>query len=173
MQGVRRVLVIGSGGSGKSTLATRIGARTGLPVVHLDQLYWRADWVATPAEGWSRVVDELVARPVWVMDGNYGGTLDVRLAACDSVVFLDVPRMRCLWRVVRRSLRYRGRSRPDMAANCPERLDWEFVRWIWTYPERRRPGVLAKIMSSGKPVAILRSTSDVERYVAALDIPRV
>jgi adenylate kinase family enzyme len=166
---VQRVLVIGSGGSGKSALATRIGARTGLPVVHLDQLYWKPGWVATPADEWTRTVTELAARPAWVMDGNYGGTLDVRMAACDAIVFLDVPRFRCLWRVIRRRVRYRGRSRPDMGDGCVEQLNWEFVWWIWTYPRRRRPSVLAKIAALGKPVTVVRSSADAERFLAALD----
>jgi hypothetical protein len=85
------------------------------------------------------------------------------------VVFLDVPRLRCLGRVIWRWRRYRARSRPDMAAGCEERLDWEFVKWIWSYPYRRRPGVLAKLATLDKPVAILRSAADVERFVAALD----
>jgi adenylate kinase family enzyme len=106
------------------------------------------------------------------MDGNYGGTLDLRLAACDLVVFLDVPRLRCLWRVVWRRMRHLGRSRPDMAAGCAERLDFEFVRWVWTYPKRRRPGVLAKVAAAGKPLTILRSTSETERFVATLGSTR-
>ena len=160
--------MIGSGGAGKSTLAAHIGARTGLPVVHLDQLYWKAGWVETPAEEWLRTINELVARPAWVMDGNYGGTLDARMAACDMIVFLDVPRLRCLWRAISRRVRYRGRTRPDMGAGCVERLDWEFVRWIWTYPSRRRPALLAKIAALGKPAIVLRSNADVERFVASL-----
>jgi adenylate kinase family enzyme len=162
------MLVIGSGGSGKSMLAARIGTRTGLPVIHLDQLYWRSGWVPTPADEWAHRVQQLAAAPSWVMDGNYGGTLDLRLAACDMVVFLDVPRLRCLWRVLWRWMRHRGRSRPDMAVGCTERLDLEFVRWIWTYPQRRRPGVLAKIAAAGKPLAILRTGADIDSFVASL-----
>ena len=165
---MQRVLVIGSGGSGKSTLAGRIGARTGLPVIHLDQLYWRSGWVATPADEWTHRVRELAAGESWVMDGNYGGTLDLRLAACDMVVFLDVPRLRCLWRVLWRWMRHRGRSRPDMAAGCIERLDMQFVRWIWTYPQRQRPGVLAKVAAAGKPLAILRTSAEMDAFVSSL-----
>lgn len=126
-----RVLVIGSGGSGKSTLAAQLGARLRLPVVHLDALYWRPGWVATPASGWRETVAHLVATERWVMDGNYGGTLDLRIAACDAVVLLDPPRSVCLARVVWRWLRYAGTTRPDMAPGCPEHLTWEFVRWVW------------------------------------------
>ena len=165
---MRRVLVIGSGGAGKSTLAARIGERTGLPVVHLDALYWRPGWEPTPPGEWAARVAALCARDAWVMDGNYGGTLDARLAACDTVIFLDLPRAVCLARVVRRWLRYRGRSRPDMAPGCDERLSAEFLRWVWEYPRRRRPGVLQRLAASGRDVVVLRSARDADRFVAGL-----
>jgi adenylate kinase family enzyme len=167
---MRRVLVIGSGGAGKSTLARRLGAATGLPVVHLDALHWKPGWTPTPPDEWRRVVGEAAAGDRWIMDGNYGGTMDVRLAACDTVVFLDLPRVTCLRRAVGRALRHRGgRTRPDMAPDCPERLSLEFLRWIWEYPRTRRPGVLAKLdraAREGKRVVILRSDAEVERFVA-------
>lgn len=167
---MRRVLIVGSGGAGKSTLAVRVGARTGLPVVHLDAHYWRAGWTATPAEEWRRTVAALSAAPAWVMDGNYGGTLDLRLAASDTVVFLDLPRVVCLWRIVRRALRHRGRSRPDMAPGCPEQLSWEFVRWVWSYPHRRRPGVLRRLaaLPATTRVVVLRSRRAADVWVDAL-----
>jgi adenylate kinase family enzyme len=167
---VRRVLVIGSGGAGKSTLAVRIGERTGLPVIHLDAEHWRPGWQPTPPDVWHRRVEALAAGPAWVMDGNYGGTLDVRLAACDTVVFLDLPRVVCLWRVIGRTLRHLGRTRPDMAPGCRERLDWDFVRWVWAYPSRRRPAVLQRLarVPAGTRVVHLRSTHAVEGWLATL-----
>ena len=165
---MRRVLVIGSGGAGKSTLAARIAERTGLPVVHLDALYWRPGWVPTPPDEWAARVAALCARDAWVMDGNYGGTLDMRLAACDTVIFLDLPRAVCVARVVRRWLRYRGRRRPDMAAGCDEQVTVEFLRWIWDYPRSRRPGVLQRLAASGRDVVVLRSARAASRFVAAL-----
>lgn len=107
---MRRVLVIGSGGAGKTTLARRIAARTGLPPIHLDALFWKPGWVPTPEPGWDAVVAELVTRDAWVMDGNYGRTLPQRLAAADTVIFLDYPRLRCIWRALRRSIRHHGRE---------------------------------------------------------------
>ena len=167
---MRRVLVIGSGGSGKSAVAAKIGAILDLPVIHLDALYWKPGWTPTDATEWKRRVRELASRDAWVMDGNYGGTLDIRLAACDTVVFLDMPRALCLWRVMRRWLRHRGQTRPDMAGGCPERLTWEFLVWVWTYPRRRRGSVLARLsaLSREKHVIILRSPLEVDRLVASL-----
>jgi adenylate kinase family enzyme len=103
------------------------------------------------------------------MDGNYGGTLDVRLIACDTVVMLDLPRAVCLWRVVRRWLRHRGRTRPDMASGCDEQLDAEFLRWIWRYPTRQRPAVMAKLgtLGGGRRAVVLRSRREIETFLAA------
>jgi adenylate kinase family enzyme len=163
-------MIIGSGGAGKSTLAARVGARTGLPVVHLDARHWRPGWVAPPEADWRREVAALAAEPAWVMDGNFGGTLDLRLAAADTVVFLDLPRLVCVWRVLRRVARYAGRSRPDMAPGCPERFDREFLRWVWEYPARRRPGVLRRLaaLPPATRVVRLRSQREVERWLDAL-----
>ena len=174
MRPPRRILVIGSGGAGKSTLATRLGQRTGLPVVHLDALYWRPGWVATPNDEWDRAVAGLVGGEAWIMDGNYSRTLDQRLAACDTVLFLDLPRLTCLWRIVKRRLRFRQRTRPDMASGCEERLTWEFVRWVWAYPRRTRGKVLDKLRAAeaaGTRVVILRSDAEVERFLAGLSRP--
>jgi adenylate kinase family enzyme len=143
---MERVLIIGSGGAGKSTLAAHIARSLHLPLIHLDALYWHPGWRPTPKAEWEEVIAHHIAGPRWVMDGNYSGTLDLRLARCDTVVFLDLPRAVCLWRVVGRWLRFRGRSRPDMAPDCPEQLTWEFIHWIWTYPARR-PDLRRKLSS--------------------------
>ncbi|HEX8559947.1 MAG TPA: DNA topology modulation protein [Pyrinomonadaceae bacterium] len=165
---MRRILVIGSGGAGKSTLARRLGRRLGLEVLHLDAFFWRPGWVETPKDEWRRTVEGLCGREAWVMDGNFSGTLDVRLAACDTVVFLDLPRAVCLWRVLKRLAMYRNGRRPDMAEGCGERLDLKFLHWVWTFPSRSRPKVLARLaeMAAGKRVVRLRSDAEVERFLA-------
>ena len=166
---MKRVLIIGSGGSGKSTLARQLGERLGLPVVHLDAHYWNPGWVETPADEWRERVQRLIAQPEWVMDGNYGGTLDIRLAAADTVIFLDLPRIVCLWRIVTRAARYWGRTRPELAPDCPERLDWEFVVWVWTYPDRRRREILERLRGLDRTVAlVLPSQGAIDRFLADL-----
>ncbi|MGE0540531.1 MAG: DNA topology modulation protein [Dehalococcoidia bacterium] len=165
-----RIMVIGSGGSGKSTLARKIGAALDIEVIHLDALFWRPGWVETPREQWEEIQRALAKRDRWVMDGNYGGTLDIRLRAADTVVFLDMPRTLCLWRIVSRRLRYTNQSRPDMAPGCEERLTWEFIRWVWTYPTRRRPSILTMLSAyaPGRRVIRLRSTRAVAGFVDSL-----
>jgi adenylate kinase family enzyme len=164
---MRKVLVIGSGGAGKSTFARRLGELLDIEVIHLDALYWHAGWVETPKPEWAKRVAELVKRDAWIMDGNYSGTFDIRLKACDAVVFLDMPRLVCLWRVLKRYLIYRKRSRPDMAAGCPEDLNPEFLLWIWNYPERTRPKIVAWMRENAgsKKVVWLRSPAEAQKYL--------
>ena len=167
---VKRILVIGSGGSGKTTFARRLAERARLPLIHLDALYWRHGWDPTPADEWRAKVVALVREPAWIMDGNYGGTLDIRLAACDAVVFLDMPRLVCLWRVVRRQLQHRGQNRAELPAGCPERLTWEFLKWIWTYPARRRGTILRRLdeLKAHKSVYVLHSSKEMDRFLDGL-----
>lgn len=164
---MRRVLVIGCSGAGKSTFAARLAERAGLPLIHLDAIYWRPGWVKPSKDEWERTVEGLLARDRWVMDGNYAGTLDRRLPACDTVIFLDLPRTVCLWRATRRRFIYRRRTRPDMTAGCPERLTWELIRWIWRYPRTQRPRVLARLaaLRPDQRAVVLRSADEAEDFL--------
>ena len=164
---MKRVLVIGPGGSGKSTFARRFGRMLGLEVKHLDRFYWRAGWTKPSNEDWITKVNELISGESWIIDGNFGGTLAQRVERCDTIIFLDMPRTLCLWRVTKRRLTYRNRSRPDMAEGCFEKLDREFISWVWNYSHRSRPKVV-KLLNENqarKKIVWLRSNSDVERFL--------
>lgn len=147
-------MIIGCGGAGKSTLATQLGEKLNLPIHHLDRLYWRSGWTPSPTDEWRRDQEAICETPEWIIEGNYGSTMDLRLSACDTVIFLDYPRHVCLWRVVKRLVTYRNRVRPDMTEGCPERITWEFLRWIWRYRTHYRPSVLNKLaqLKPGKSV---------------------
>ncbi|MCA1621334.1 MAG: DNA topology modulation protein [Acidobacteria bacterium] len=169
---MKRVLVIGSGGAGKSTFSRRLGERLGLEVIHLDVEHWRPGWVEPPKDEWARKVDELCGRESWVMDGNFSGTLEQRLAACDTVVFLDLPRAVCAWRALKRWVMYRDATRPDMAEGCREQFDVKFLLWVWNYPTSTRPKVLALLekYADGKKVARVRSSAEAEEFLNSLEV---
>jgi adenylate kinase family enzyme len=155
---MQRVLVIGSPGSGKSTLATELARRTGLPLIHLDQEHWRSGWVEPPKDEWRRRVAELVAGNRWIIDGNYGGTLDLRLARADTLIDLEFPAWLCVWRILRRVAGSWGRVRPDMAEGCPEQLNF-------TARERTE----AKLKRFTGTRVHLTSPAEVRRFLASLD----
>jgi adenylate kinase family enzyme len=168
----QRILVVGSGGAGKSTFSRALAARLGLPVIHLDRHYWRPGWQATPDDEWDRVVAELAARDRWIMDGNYGGSLAIRIPRCDAVVFFDFPRLPCLWGVVKRRLATGTRVRPDMGEGCPERLTFEFLRWILNYPRASRPRIAAALATVGPDVQVVTVSNRraVERVLLGCDV---
>ena len=162
-------MIIGVGGSGKSVLARHLGEILGIEVFHLDAYHWRPGWETTPRSERIRIQTELIGRQAWIIDGNYSGTLDIRLAVADTVIFLDFARYVCLWRVLKRALL--RRPRPDMAPGCPERLlSWSFLRflgWIWGYPATRRPRILEKLgeYSNGRRIVTLHNAGEADRFL--------
>jgi adenylate kinase family enzyme len=164
---MRKILVIGSGGAGKSTFSRRLGKALDLEVIHLDARYWHPGWVETLKPEWRRMVEELVTRDSWIMDGNYSGTFDIRFEACDTAIFLDVPRLICVWRLLKRKALYRSVGRPDMAQGCGEKLSLEFIRWVWDYPTRTRPKVMKFLRegSASKNIFRLRKRADIEGFL--------
>ena len=167
---INRVAIIGSGGAGKSTFARELGEILGVTPTHLDVHYWRPGWQETPRDEWTEVQKNLLAGERWIVDGDYGGTMDLRLSAADTVIFLDMPRLLCVWRVLKRVVTYRKSARPDMAPGCRERLNWPFLAFVWNYPRKRRPEVLRRLEhhAPAKTVVRLETPRQVRRFLASL-----
>ena len=164
---VRRIAIIGSGGAGKSTLARELATKLNIPVVHLDSIFWRPGWLERPQDEWRARQQELVRSTSWIIDGTHAPTLDVRLEAADTVVLLDLNRLVCTWRVIKRRVRYRRSPRFDRAPGCNEHLNWKFVRWVWTYPSQSRPEALQAIDTYAPDARVirLRSRHAVKRFL--------
>ncbi|MEX5635112.1 adenylate kinase [Parafrankia sp. FMc2] len=164
----KRILVVGSGGTGKSTPSRRLGVPWDIPVIHLDQHFWSPGWIEMPQESWRQTVNELISQPRWIMDGNYAGTLDLRIPAADVILFLDLPRHVALSRVMWRRIRWHHRHRPDITPGCSERISWEFLRWVWAYPRQGRARVSAALdeADAWARVVRLRSPREVRQWLA-------
>lgn len=166
---MRRILVIGSPGAGKTTFSLALAERLSLPVVHLDRLFWRDGWQNVSREEFDRQLADAMAGPAWIIDGNYSRTLPVRLAAADTVILLDYPTVTCLCGVLTRVRRNRGKSRPDMGGNCPERLDPEFLRYVRRFRREQRPklqSLLAEVPD--KHVHVFKSRRAAEKFLQTL-----
>lgn len=163
---MERVMIIGCGGAGKSTLARQLGEKIGIPVVHLDQLFWRPGWEPVSREEFDRLHREAIAQEKWIMDGNFDRTMAERIEHCDTVVYLDFSRFACLLGVAKRILTTYGQVRPDMGEGCPERIDLEFLQWVWKYnrDNRQRNYELIAQYPNARPI-ILRNRRQVRRFL--------
>ena len=132
-----RIAVIGCPGSGKSTFARRLRDLTGLPLYHLDAIYWKPDRTTLPREEFYPLMQEIIARDKWIIDGNYQSTMDWRVEACDAVVFLDYATEVCVEGVRRR----KGQLRSDMPWIETE-TDEEFLDYVRRFREEQRPAGL-------------------------------
>jgi adenylate kinase family enzyme len=167
---MKKILVIGSSGSGKSTFARRLGEILDLPVIHLDSLFWSSGWIETPKDEWRTKVAEALQGDSWIIDGNYSATMDLRLPVCDTVIFLETPRIICVYRILKRVVTYKKGSRPDIPKGCDEKFDWDFVKIVWSYPTRSKPKVegLLKQLADEKTIIRLKSKKEIERFLSEL-----
>ncbi len=168
---MNRVMVVGNAGAGKSTFARRLGDTLALPVIHLDSHFWRPGWQIPEPTAWRQQLAALAASPAWIMDGNYINTLDIRMPRADTLVWLDHPRGICLPRVLVRTIRGYGRTRPDLAEGCPDRFDIAFLRYVWTFPVKQHPRIEAGIERSGAHLRVIRvgGDRDAEDLLASVD----
>ena len=158
---MKRIMIIGCPGSGKSTFARALAAKTGLPLYYLDMMYWNPDRTTKPKEEFRAALRETVALPEWIIDGNYGSTLEVRMEACNTVIFLDYPVQVCIAGVEER----RGKPRPDMPWVETE-PDLEFIEFIKKYNEESRPKVIELLEKyKEKNIIIFKSRAEADEYL--------
>ncbi|MBX8621901.1 MULTISPECIES: AAA family ATPase [Pseudomonas] len=174
---MQRIVILGNAGSGKSTLARALGERFGLPVIHLDKLFWEPGWVEPDAEQFRARVRQAVAADTWVCEGNYARrTFDLRLPRTDLIIWLDTPRLTCLVRVIKRSVM--NRPRPDLAAGCREKIDrafLTFLKFVWSFDRGYRPGIDGVRQAIGPeiPVVHLRGAREIADFVERRTLPKL
>ncbi|MBQ1371495.1 MAG: adenylate kinase, partial [Oscillospiraceae bacterium] len=159
-------MVIGCPGSGKSTFSRKLQGLTGLPLFHLDQMYWNADRTTVPKALFRERLAQVLRQSAWIIDGNYGATLEQRLLVCDTVFFLDYPLELCLEGVRQR----RGKARPDLPWIEPVgEEDPEFLAFIRAYRQESRPKVLLLEQHPEKQIYIFTNRTEAEAYLRKLD----
>ena len=127
-----KIVIIGYSGSGKSTLAGALSRYYSIPKLHMDTLQFQPRWIDSDRDWMEGQMKQFLSQHKdWVIDGNYSWCCyEERMEQADHIIFLNFSRWNCLYRAWKRYRRYKGRVRESMAAGCPERFDWEFIRWI-------------------------------------------
>jgi len=170
----RRVIVTGLAGAGKSTFSRALGAKTGLPVIHLDLHAWKPGWVRMNEDELREKQRDLLVGEEWIADGNYHETLDLRLGRADTVVFLDTPWWICARRAFMRGIRRPpGFQPPDGCEDDPwQRLrdEWWLVWRIWRVRHSDRERELGILSQHGRHAAlyVLRSKRNVRQFLRAV-----
>ena len=152
---LNRIVVLGCPGSGKSTFARALAARTGLPLVHLDNIWWRTDGTHISREDFDRTLSELLRGEKWIMDGDYSRTYEVRVRACDTVIFLDYPEAVCMAGIIARV----GQMRPDIPWT-ESTLDPELVALVQNYRRDNRPQILSLLQKYPEKQSLIFTDRD-------------
>ena len=167
---MRRIMILGQPGAGKSWLAREIGARTGLPVVHMDHIHWQSGWVERPIAEKLRLARAVEAGEAWIFEGGLSATYASRAARADLILWLDPPFALRVWRVIRRNLLWWGRNRPDLPEGCcedPRNLPG-FLQFIWRSRHSAARRIAAVRPPPGVPLLRLRSRREVAAFLQGL-----
>ena len=127
-----KIAIFGYSGAGKSTLAKRLAQEIGVEPLFLDRVHFMPNWVEREPEAARELVREEMSKPHWVIDGNYTYLLrEERMRDADEIIFLNYPRLICLFRAMKRHREFRGSTRESMADGCIERMNFEFAWWVF------------------------------------------
>jgi len=158
---MKKVIVIGCPGSGKSTVSRALHNKTGIPLYHLDMMYWNANKTTVEKSVFLERLSAVLEKDEWIIDGNYGSTKELRMVACDTVIFLDYPLEICLDGIKER----RGKPRSDMPWIETEE-DAEFIEFIKNYEEQQKPKVLELLKKhSDKNIIIFKSREQADAFL--------
>ena len=163
-----KIAIIGYSGSGKSTLARRLADELGIEPLYLDRVHFLPNWVERDEESAREIVRIEMAKPSWVIDGNYTHMLrDQRLQEADEIIWLNYPRLICLIRALKRNRDFRGKSRESMADGCIERMEWGFVWWILHKGRTRAIVKRYRAIAAQYPqkTAVIKSDQSLRRYL--------
>lgn len=167
---MQKIWITGSSGSGKTTLANIIGSKLEIPVYYNDRIFWMSGWQPRPANEQIEMTKEIVKKERWIYEGNRFGDCknDGRYLQCDTIIFLRMNRFLCLYRFLKRYLKYRGTTRPEISEGCMEKVDIEIIKYILLdYPKKkiRKQKLFDEAIKDGKNVIILNGKRNVRKWL--------
>ena len=166
---MKKILIIGSSGAGKSAFAKALSRILGIPVCHLDVLYWKPDWTESPPDEFEAKQREILENEVFIIDGYYGLTFPMRLDKADTVFWLDFNRFVCFYSAVKRRIKHRNKVRSDMGSGCVEKIDKMFVMWILYHYPKQRKRIFTQLSEWKGNVVIFKNRRRMKEYLKSID----
>lgn len=166
---MQKILIIGSNGAGKSTFSYALAEKLNLPLIHIDQIYWRGRWDVTPRDEFERAIVQEAQKEKWIIEGNNIKSLEQRLPYADTVFWFEFPPLFCIFNIFKREWRYRGKVRPDMPDECVSKLRFSFLRYAFRFNKNNRTRI-EELLSHYTHVKVIRFTGrgQVKKYLKSL-----
>ena len=167
---LKKILVIGCCGAGKSTFSKKLQSILKLELIHLDQYYHKPNWEEPKKGEWDKIVNSLLQKPSWIMDGTYNRTMDVRIKSADTIIYLDYPTVKCFWRVIIIIFKYHGVVRSEMANGFKEQFDLEFLHYVLTFNSKFRKVIKQKLnlVKEEKKVCVFKTDKQADKFLAQI-----
>lgn len=167
---MKKIAIIGAPGAGKSTLAQQLSTSLQIKLWHMDKLFWQPGWKQISGQQLAAKLQKIVPLESWIIDGNYLNTMDIRLQAADTIIFLDYPIWLCLLGVIKRRIIYSRKVRTDITEGCPEQLDYQFISYLLRFPREQKGLIYDKLqqLSPTTKVLIFKNRAALDQYLAGL-----
>ncbi|MCL4380101.1 hypothetical protein M1466_01230 [Candidatus Dependentiae bacterium] len=164
-----KIAILGNAGSGKTTLALQLQQLLKLPLYHLDKYFWKPNWQPSEYAEFERIHNSLCGQPAWIIEGMNTRIVQYRIEAANIIIFLDVPRLACLRRVIFRTIKNFINIPSTNPAGCRDRFSLTFFRFIWNFNLIQRERVLTLLQNyPTKKIFIIQNQQDLKHLLAIL-----
>ena len=171
---MKKVAVFGKPGGGKSTLSKTLSQVTGLPLFQLDRIEYSEGGIRVSEEVYIQRHQEILDGNNWIIDGL--GSIESfrqRIAAADTLVFIDLPLLLHFWWVTKRLIKSPfihpegwPKGSPILRSTFTSWVNLYYAHKLWT-PEFRQK---IENLSSSKNVYILQSPRDIRLLIQELNV---
>ncbi len=160
----KKIAIVGISASGKSIFSRRVAQETGLPLFHMDNLFWKNNWEEIPEAEYLIEHELLIQKDEWIIEGYVDKKMANRLKEADVVLYLDYPSILCAWRILLRFFKHRKESRPELP---PEALEKLKLRRIWVVLTRGERHDIEDAIQAGNPRLVKRfhSPKELEKFI--------
>lgn len=163
---MKRIIIIGGNGSGKTTFSIELAKILRIPLIHLDQIYWRDNWETIDSEEFDKILIKELIKPNWIIDGNYNRTIYNRIKYCDTIFYFDFSTIKCIYGITKRIIKNYGKSHFDMGGNCPEKFDLKFYYNVILFNKKYRKRYYEMLNKcKNKTIIIFKNRKQVKSYL--------